>query len=96
VRNRLGDRPQIHGRLRAPFTNNRRNRRYGGQYWFRELALKSLPVGAACVVWTGIGTVGTTALGIYLFDESPTLLKTRSAPKVRDKLAVERMLDAFR
>jgi len=33
------------------------------------LALRTLPVGTAYAVWTGIGAVGTAALGIYLFDE---------------------------
>lgn len=37
---------------------------------FLGLALKSLPVGTAYAVWTGIGAVGTAALGIYLFGES--------------------------
>jgi quaternary ammonium compound-resistance protein SugE len=32
------------------------------------LALKTLPVGTAYAVWTGIGAVGTAALGIYLFN----------------------------
>ena len=39
------------------------------------LAVKSLPVGTAYAVWTGIGTVGTAALGIYLFNEPATLLR---------------------
>src|SRR5712664_139331 len=39
---------------------------------FLGLALKSLPVGTAYAVWTGIGT---TALGIYLFNEPATLLR---------------------
>src|SRR3981081_3888276 len=39
------------------------------------LALKSLPVGTGYAVWTGIGTIGTTALGIYLFNEPATLLR---------------------
>ncbi|HEX2112782.1 MAG TPA: quaternary ammonium compound efflux SMR transporter SugE [Alphaproteobacteria bacterium] len=34
------------------------------------LALKSLPVGTAYAVWTGIGTIGTALLGIVLFGES--------------------------
>jgi quaternary ammonium compound-resistance protein SugE len=42
---------------------------------FLGLALKSLPVGTAYAVWTGIGTVGTTALGIYLFNEPATSLR---------------------
>ncbi|WP_415381535.1 quaternary ammonium compound efflux SMR transporter SugE [Halosimplex sp. TS25] len=33
-------------------------------------AVESLPVGTAYAVWTGIGAVGTAALGIVLFDES--------------------------
>lgn len=32
--------------------------------------LKTLPVGTAYAVWTGIGAVGTALLGIYLFGES--------------------------
>jgi quaternary ammonium compound-resistance protein SugE len=35
-----------------------------------SLALKSLPVGTAYAVWTGIGVAGAAGLGIYLFDES--------------------------
>src|SRR5262245_38775043 len=42
---------------------------------FLGLALKSLPVGTAYAVWTGIGTIGTAALGIYLFNEPATLLR---------------------
>ena len=33
------------------------------------LALKTLPVGTAYAVWTGIGTIGTALLGIALFGE---------------------------
>jgi quaternary ammonium compound-resistance protein SugE len=33
------------------------------------LALKSLPLGTAYTVWTGIGAVGTVILGILLFHE---------------------------
>jgi quaternary ammonium compound-resistance protein SugE len=39
------------------------------------LALKTLPVGTAYAVWTGIGTVGTAILGIYLFGEPATALR---------------------
>ena len=34
------------------------------------LALRSLPLGTAYAVWTGVGTVGTALLGMALFDES--------------------------
>jgi quaternary ammonium compound-resistance protein SugE len=39
------------------------------------LALKSLPVGTAYAVWTGIGTVGTAVLGILLFGESAEAMR---------------------
>jgi quaternary ammonium compound-resistance protein SugE len=39
------------------------------------LALKTLPVGTAYAVWTGIGAVGTAILGIYLFNEPATALR---------------------
>ena len=38
-------------------------------FYFLSLALKSLPLGTAYAVWTGIGTVGTVTLGIILFKE---------------------------
>ena len=33
------------------------------------LALKTLPIGTAYAVWTGIGAVGTAILGIVLFGD---------------------------
>jgi len=39
------------------------------------LALRDLPVGTAYAIWTGIGAVGTAALGIYLFSEPATVLR---------------------
>ncbi len=35
-----------------------------------SVAIKSLPVGTAYAVWTGIGAVGTAILGIILFGET--------------------------
>ena len=34
------------------------------------LALRGLPLGTAYAIWTGIGTIGTVALGIFLFGEA--------------------------
>ena len=39
------------------------------------LALKTLPVGTAYAVWTGIGTIGTAALGIVLLGEPAGALR---------------------
>lgn len=35
-----------------------------------SLALRTLPLGTAYAVWTGIGAVGTVVLGIVLFGET--------------------------
>jgi quaternary ammonium compound-resistance protein SugE len=42
------------------------------------LALKTLPVGTAYAVWTGVGAVGTAMLGIYLFDDPATIARISS------------------
>lgn len=38
-------------------------------------SLKTLPVGTAYAVWTGIGAVGTAILGIVLFNESKEFVR---------------------
>ena len=38
-------------------------------------AVEDLPIGTAYAVWTGIGAVGTAALGVLLFDEPATLAR---------------------
>lgn len=42
------------------------------------LAVRTLPLGTAYAVWTGIGTVGTALLGIGLFAEPATALRIGS------------------
>ena len=42
------------------------------------LALKTLPIGTAYAVWTGIGAVGTALLGIIRFDEPATAARLAS------------------
>ena len=39
------------------------------------LALRSLPLGTAYAVWTGVGTVGTALLGILLLGEPAQALR---------------------
>ena len=40
---------------------------------FLSIALKKLPLGTAYAMWTGFGIVGTTVLGIFLFQEKLSL-----------------------
>jgi quaternary ammonium compound-resistance protein SugE len=39
------------------------------------VAVKTLPIGTAYAVWTGIGAVGTAVLGIILFGDPATALR---------------------
>lgn len=39
------------------------------------VALRDLPVGTGYAVWTGIGTVGTAILGMYLFGDPATVAR---------------------
>lgn len=38
--------------------------------WLLTQALRTIPVGTAYAVWTGIGAVGVATLGVMLFSES--------------------------
>lgn len=38
-------------------------------FYFLSVAVRTLPIGTAYAVWTGIGTVGAAILGMILFDE---------------------------
>src|SRR5688500_11225266 len=44
-------------------------------FYFLSLAVKTLPIGTAYAVWTGIGTVGAAVLGMFLFDESRDIVR---------------------
>ena len=38
-------------------------------------AIKTIPLGTAYAVWTGIGAAGTTIVGIYFYGEPPTTIR---------------------
>lgn len=42
----------------------------GISFYLLSVAMKTLPVGTAYAVWTGIGAAGTAVLGILLLEES--------------------------
>jgi len=39
------------------------------------VALRTLPLGTAYAIWTGIGTIGTALLGMVLFKEPATVAR---------------------
>lgn len=46
-----------------------------GSMGLLAVAVRTLPLGTAYAIWTGIGTVGTAVLGILLFGEPATVLR---------------------
>lgn len=50
----------------------------GGSFYLLMLALKTLPLGTAYAVWTGMGAVGVAILGIFLFKESVDIYRLLS------------------
>ncbi|MBX9462342.1 MAG: quaternary ammonium compound efflux SMR transporter SugE [Aquamicrobium sp.] len=44
-----------------------------GSFWLLALAMRSLPLGTAYAIWTGIGAVGAFAVGIVVMGEAATL-----------------------
>ncbi len=47
--------------------------------WLLAVAMKSIPMGTAYAVWTGIGAIGGVAAGIVMFGESASALRISSA-----------------
>ena len=39
------------------------------------LAQKTIPIGTAYVIWTGIGAVGTVLIGIFFFHDSANIFR---------------------
>lgn len=44
-------------------------------FWLLGLSLRSLPVGTAYAVWTGIGAIGVAAAGMILLAEPATVAR---------------------
>ena len=44
-------------------------------FWLLSLSMKTIPVGTAYAVWTGIGAVGVAILGMLFLGESRDILR---------------------
>lgn len=44
-------------------------------FYFLSISVKTLSIGTAYAVWTGIGTVGAAILGMFLFDEPRDVIR---------------------
>ncbi|QXQ08412.1 multidrug efflux SMR transporter [Sphingosinicellaceae bacterium] len=43
--------------------------------FFLQLAIRSIPLGTAYAIWTGVGAIGTVAIGMIWFGEPVTALR---------------------
>lgn len=48
-------------------------------FWFLSLAMRVLPLGTSYVIWTGIGAVGSFAVGILYLHEPANALRLLAA-----------------
>ena len=44
-------------------------------FWLLSIAMKTIPVGTAYAVWTGIGAVGVAILGMFFLCESRDIMR---------------------
>jgi quaternary ammonium compound-resistance protein SugE len=58
-----------------------------------SLAMRTLPLGTAYTVWTGIGAVGAFAVGVLVLGESATALRLLAAVLIVTGLAAMKLAD---
>jgi quaternary ammonium compound-resistance protein SugE len=48
-------------------------------FWLLSLSMKTLPLGTAYTIWTGIGAVGAFVVGIAILGEAATPMRLLAA-----------------
>jgi quaternary ammonium compound-resistance protein SugE len=61
-----------------------------GSFWLLSVAMRSLPLGTAYTVWTGIGAVGAFVLGVVALGEPATTLRILAATLIVAGIALMR------
>lgn len=57
-------------------------------FWLLALAMKSLPLGTAYAIWTGIGAVGAFVVGLVFLGEAASLMRITAAVLIVAGLAL--------
>jgi quaternary ammonium compound-resistance protein SugE len=57
-------------------------------FWLLALAMKSLPLGTAYAIWTGIGAVGAFVVGIVFLGEAASVIRITAAVLIVAGLAL--------
>lgn len=50
-----------------------------GSFWLLALAMRTIPLGTAYIIWTGIGAVGAFIVGIVLLSEPVNAMRISAA-----------------
>lgn len=51
----------------------------GASFWMLSIAMRTLPMGTAYIIWTGIGAVGSFLVGVYFLSEPLTMMRSFAA-----------------
>ncbi|MEN2708804.1 DMT family transporter [Sphingomonas sp. NPDC092331] len=62
-----------------------------GSFGLLAIAMRSLPLGTAYMVWTGIGAVGAFAVGVLVLGESAGALRLAAAAMILGGLALMKL-----
>ncbi|MFZ1105114.1 MAG: multidrug efflux SMR transporter [Hyphomicrobiaceae bacterium] len=60
-------------------------------FWLLSVAMRTLPLGTAYAVWTGIGAVGAVLVGIFALGEAVTPLRLLAAAMIVGGIALMRL-----
>ena len=60
-------------------------------FWLLSVAMRTLPLGTAYAVWTGIGAVGAVLVGIFALGEAATPLRLLAAAMIVGGIALMRL-----
>ena len=62
-----------------------------GSFGLLALAMRSLPLGTAYLIWTGIGAVGAFLVGVFFLGEALTLLRIVAAMLIISGMVVMKL-----
>ncbi|KQT64233.1 MULTISPECIES: DMT family transporter [unclassified Aureimonas] len=62
-----------------------------GSFGLLSLAMKSLPLGTAYTIWTGIGAVGAFLVGIFVLGEAATPMRLLAAALILSGLVLMKL-----
>ncbi len=63
-------------------------------FWLLSIAMRTLPLGTAYTVWTGIGAVGAFVVGVWVLGEAATPLRLVAAALIVAGIALMRLSGA--